>query len=56
MPELNEIPIFFELELILLEIDFLIDCSIISSQFFIVVLMVKSSGLSFLEIFSRFTE
>ena len=56
MPELNEIPIFFELESILLEIDFLIDCSIISSQFFIVVLMVKSSGLSFLEIFSRFTE
>ena len=31
MPELNEIPIFFELESIPLEIDFLIDCSIISS-------------------------
>ena len=31
IPELNEIPIFFELESIPLEIDFLIDCSIISS-------------------------
>ena len=55
IPELRDIPIFFEFGVILLEIDFLIDCSIIKSGFEIC-FKLKFSGLSFCDIVCKFVD
>ena len=55
IPELNETPIFFELGSMLLEIEFLINFSIICSGLEIG-FIVKSFGVSFSDIVCKFVE